>query len=109
MKNVSNDPVTVRKYRVHVDGKNGEPPTTLVQRDMTDTLRPGEAPLPITLNVGPPIVQPDGSYVLKFDLAYLYDLSAPGVYTVYAEVLDPSSHRWLRTQTAKFEMISTPQ
>ena len=38
------------------------------------------------------------SYVRKFELTYLYDLSAPGRYTAYAEVLDPSSHRWLRTK-----------
>ena len=95
MKNMSNRPVTVSSYRVHVEGKDGEPPTTLSQRQMTDTLRAGDAPMNVTLNVGPPVVQPDEPYVLKFELAYLYNLSAPGKYTVYAEVRDPSSNRWL--------------
>jgi hypothetical protein len=56
------------------------------------------------------IVWPAGgagdSFVRKFQLAYLYDLSAPGRYTAYAEVMDPSSHRWLRTKTVTFEMTA---
>ena len=60
--------------------------------------------------VGPEIVWPEGyagdSFVHKFELTYLYDLSAPGEYTAYAEVMDPSSHRWLRTKTVTFEMMA---
>jgi hypothetical protein len=37
-------------------------------------------------------------------LTYLYDLSTPGKYSAYAEVADPLSHVWLRTNTATFEM-----
>ncbi len=109
MKNLSDVPVIIERCWVHVDGKDGEPPTTLRQREMTDTLRPGEFPLPVTLNVGPPRIAPNGSYVLKFQLKYLYDLSAPAKYTVYAEVMDPSSHRWLRTKTVIFELLEKPR
>jgi hypothetical protein len=45
----------------------------------------------------------------KFQLAYLCDLSAPGEYTAYAEVMDPSSHRWLRTKAVTFEMTASAQ
>ena len=51
----------------------------------------------------------DRPSILKFELGYLYDLSAAGKYTVYAEVMDPSSHRWLRTQTVNFEMTTAAQ
>ncbi|WP_263368575.1 thiamine pyrophosphate-dependent enzyme [Edaphobacter bradus] len=76
----------------------------------TSRLRPGDVPLPHGPDLGPSIVWPAGgagdSYVRKFELAYLYDLSAPGRYTAYAEVMDPSSHRWLRTKTVTFEMTA---
>lgn len=114
--NISDQPVTIRDtmYRVYVYGKDGEAPTTLLQRQLTGRLRPGDVPLNITLNVDSSIVVwPAGGAAdwcdRKFQLAYLYDLSAPGRYTAYAEVMDPSSHRWLRTKTVTFEMTSPAQ
>jgi hypothetical protein len=110
--NISDQPVTIRDTmdRVYVYGKHGEAPTTLVQRNLTDRLRPGDVSLLHGPDVGPSIVWPAGgagdSFVRKFQLAYLYDLSAPGRYTAYAEVMDPSSHRWLRTKTVTFEMTA---
>ena len=63
--------------------------------------------------VGPEIVWPEGgagdSFVRKFELTYLYDLSAPGEYTAYAEVMASSSHRWLHTKTVTFEMTAPAQ
>ncbi|HEY2468051.1 MAG TPA: hypothetical protein VGI45_09435 [Terracidiphilus sp.] len=108
MKNMSHRPVTIHRYRVHVEGKDGEPPTTRIQREMSDTLRPGEMPLPVTVNAGPETVEPDASCVRKFQLRYLYNLSAPGKYTIYAEVMDPSSDRWVRTKPVTFEMVEKP-
>lgn len=94
-------------YRAHVDGENGEPPTTLVQRMMTGKLLPGDRPLREDESVVP-VISPGKSYTLKFELAYLYDLRAPGKYAVYLEVMDPVSQKWLRTDTASFEMqVST--
>jgi hypothetical protein len=110
--NISDQPVTIRDtmYRVYVYGKDGEASTTLVQRQLTGRLRPGDVPLNDTLNDTPMMVWPAGLVAdwcdRKFQLAYLYDLSAPGRYTAYAEVMDPSSHRWLRTKTVTFEMTA---
>jgi hypothetical protein len=110
--NISDQPVTMRDtmYQVYVYGKDGEAPTTLVQRNLTGRLRPGDVLLLHGPDLGPSTVWPAGgpgdSFVRKFQLAYLYDLSAPGRYTAYAEVMDPSSHRWLRTKTVTFEMTA---
>jgi len=113
--NMSDQPVTLWNdsvsYRVYVYGKDGEAATTLVQREFTGRLRPGDVPLPEGPNAEPrPLLWPDGwpgdSYVRKVDLAYLYDLSVPGKYTAYAEVMDPVSHRWLRSKTVTFEMTT---
>jgi hypothetical protein len=113
--NISDQPVTIRDtmYRVYVYGKDREAPTTLVQRQFTGRLRQGDVPLRSDDMVGPEIVWPEGgagdSFVRKFELTYLYDLSAPGGYTAYAEVMDPSSHRWLRTKAVTFEMTAPAQ
>ncbi len=113
--NISDHPVKIgdSMYRVYVYGKDREAPTTLVQRQFTGRLRQGDAPLRSDDMVGPEIVWPEGyagdSFVRKFELTYLYDLSAPGEYTAYAEVMDPSSHRWLRTKTVSFEMTAPAQ
>ncbi|MFY9644346.1 MAG: hypothetical protein WAK29_04160 [Terriglobales bacterium] len=101
-----------RMCRVRVEGEKGEPPTTKVQRQMTDRLRPGEAPLREDENFLPMIWPkdiPGDSYTQKWKLDYLYDLSAPGKYTVYAECMDPSTEKsstpkWLRTNTVQFTM-----
>ena len=111
--NITDQPVIIQNtMRVYVYGKDGEAPTTLPQRQLTGRLRPGDAPLNYTNNVdfSSIIVWPAGGagdwYDRKFQLAYLYDLSVPGEYTAYAEVMDPSSHRWLRTKTVTFEMTA---
>jgi hypothetical protein len=111
--NITDQPVIIQNtMRVYVYGKDGEAPTTLPQRQLTGRLRPGDAPLNTTLNVDTSsiMVWPAGGAGdwcdRKFQLAYLYDLSAPGRYTAHAEVMDPSSHRWLRTKKVTFEMTA---
>ena len=111
--NISDQPVILpdTSYRVYVYGKDGEAPMTLLQRQLSGRLRPGDTPLNDTLNASTSItVWPAGGagdwLDRKFQLAYLYDLNAPGAYTAYAEVLDPSSHRWLRSKTVTFEMTA---
>lgn len=91
-------------YRVHVVGKNGEPPTTLFQRQITQQLRPGETDIlrgGVTVDLPPSETKTD-----KFNLLYFYDLNVPGKYSVYLDVLDSSGKRkWLRTNTVQFVML----
>jgi hypothetical protein len=111
MKNMIDHAVRIHEYmyRAHVDGKDGEAPTTLVQRSITHRLLPGEAELRSDEMSGPYTIWPDESLVRKFQLSYLYDLRAPGKYTVYGEVMDPVSHQWLRTKPVAFEIVEKPQ
>lgn len=96
-------PIFGNTYRVYVTGEKGDPPTTLAQRRRTGKLKPGEA-AERTDEYVVWTVPPNESGIKKIQLAYLYDLSIPGKFTVYAEVADPFSHKWLRTNTVKFTM-----
>lgn len=114
--NITDQPLTMHAsmIRVYVYGKDGEAPTTLVERVLTGRLRPGDVDLrtdewPGSIETVWPAGGAGDSWDRRFDLAYLYDLSAPGKYTAYAEVTDPSSHRWLRTKTVAFEMTASAQ
>jgi hypothetical protein len=96
-------------FRVFVYAKTGEAPTTLLQRQLTQRLRDGEAPRNMTLNVSvSPILWPTGEgldwFDRRFSLFSLYELSSPGTYTAFAEVLDPKSQRWLRSKTVTFTL-----
>jgi hypothetical protein len=105
VKNLADHEVAIHDYavRLHVEGKHGEPPTTLIQRMSTGKLQPGDRPLRTDEYVVWTI--PPGELSShKYKLSYFYDLSASGKYTVYLEVMDPVSQKWLRTNTAKFEM-----
>ncbi len=108
VRNLSDHEISIHDdmYRVHVEREREEPPTTQVQRQITGRLRPGEAPLRTDENFLWTI-SPGKSDVRKFKLAYFYDLGVPGKYTVYAEVIDPSTQKlptqkWLRTNTVQF-------
>jgi hypothetical protein len=97
--------------RVHVEGETGEPPTTLYQRQVTHKLRPGEREL--RMGGFEPEIWPTFSSDRKYDLSQYYDLSKPGKYTVYIEVLDVSASEtkhgaglWVRSKTAQFEMLA---
>jgi len=96
-------PIFGNTYRVYVTGEKGDPPTTLAQRRRMGKLKPGE-----TEERGDEYVVwtvlPNELGIKKIQLANLYDLSIPGTFSVYAEVQDPSSHKWLRTNTVKFTM-----
>ncbi len=88
--------------RFFVQGEKGEPPTTFIERDDTDRLLPGEAPL-MCNDMGGPIVNPGGTQKLSAELKYFYDLTAPGKYSVYVEI--PSAEGWLRTDPVDFEIL----
>jgi hypothetical protein len=93
-------------------GEKGEPPTTLRHRQLTNRLKPSE---PSILGGGfEPTIEPGGSFTRKYDLSQLYDLSKPGRYTVYIEVLDvvPSNRgkeAWVRSPVATFEIQTPPR
>jgi hypothetical protein len=100
--------------RVHVEGDAGEPPTTLYQRQLTRTLRPGERELiggGFQRSIGPALSEdgPKFSADEKWDLSLLYDLSKPGKYIVYIEALDQTASKrdrvWVRSQTLQFEIL----
>jgi hypothetical protein len=101
-------------YRVHVEGKKGGPPETEFQRHLRGEFRPGEAPEPVEGPANCVIIPAGGSVFLTYDLAMFYDLSVPGIYGVYIDILDESKDKigsgvWLRTNTAQFEMqAATP-
>src|SRR5580704_4670597 len=97
------------RYRVHVAGKDVDPPETELQRHHHGDFRPGDGP---ALVEGPVVVTefaPGEAVTRKFDLTRFYDLSKPGEYNVYMDVYDPSgpadqSGLWLKTNTVQFEV-----
>jgi hypothetical protein len=109
--------ITFPEIRVHVVGERGEPPTTLLQRQLTHMLRPGERELrsgDFQRGIGPTLSEDGPKYSddEKYDLSLLYDLNKPGKYTVYIEALDPTASKrnevWVRSQALQFE-IQPPQ
>jgi hypothetical protein len=102
------------RERVHITRKDGEPPKTELHRHLLGDFRPGDGP---DLGTGPVVgrsIAPGSVDSQKYDLTGYYDLSAPGDYSVYLEIYDPSgpqdgSGRWLRTNTATFKIQASTQ
>lgn len=114
VKNLGNKEIGYPSDRVYVEGPNGEPPTTLRQRQLTDRLRPGEPTLRAD-DYGARPIAPGDSFTAKYDLSALYDFKEPGKYTVYIEVVDSLSEKpnaksdtdnRLRSPVATFEMTA---
>lgn len=107
VKNLGKEQISYPESRVHVDGERDEPPTTLRQRQLTHTRHPGE---PSILGGGfEPAIEPGGSFTRKYELSQLYDLSRPGRYTVYIDVLSESNSNsgggeWIRSPKVQFEI-----
>jgi hypothetical protein len=96
-------------YRVHVEGKNGGPPETELQRKRQGEVRPGKDSSSADSFAGCLNIAPGDFAYIVYDLDVFYDLSVPGAYTVYMDILDESKDKlgtgvWLRTNTAQFEM-----
>lgn len=73
------------QYRVHIEGPHGEVPTTLLQRQVTHTLKPGE---PSLMEGGfQNTIKPHSSFTMRYDLPKFYELS-PGNYTIFIELED---------------------
>jgi len=107
--------------RVYVQGPNGEPPTTLIERQMTNRLKRGDT-MPGDIGGYRPSIAPKewpgNSFTAKYDLSYFYDFKDPGKYTVYIEVFDRLSENpratsdtenWLRSPVATFELTAPIQ
>lgn len=107
VKNLTDEWVTIDDYatRPHVQGEKGElfmrPEASII----TEKLQPRMPRLRTVIYV-PWTIAPKETSTHKWQLAYFFDLSHPGQYTVYVDVMDPSSHKLLHTNSAKFEMQS---
>jgi hypothetical protein len=93
---------------VHVLGGKGEPPTTYLERAITQRWLPGEPDLSCNEMAGQDIPG-QGSSTLTFEMKYFYDLSAPGKYSVHLVVPVASDGKdrfvYLRTNTVQFEVL----
>lgn len=112
VENLGNDEIRYPWDRAYVEGPNGEPPTTLRQRQLTNRLRPGEPPIRMD-DYGGRNIFPGTSFTARYDLSALYDFKEPGKYTVYIEVVDSSAAKakartdndyWVRSPVATFEI-----
>jgi len=112
VRNLGNEEINYPWDRVYVEGPNGEPPTTLRQRQLTDRLRPGEPTLRMD-DYGASRIPPGDSFTMKYDLSALYDFKEPGKYTVYIQVVDSlaakaksriDNNYWVPSPVATFEI-----
>jgi hypothetical protein len=113
--NLSSQEIAYPRDRVHVEGPDGEPPTTHIQRAITNRLNPGEQGI-LPTGFRPRIAPgdwPGASFTMKYDLSAFYEFKQPGKYTVYIEVLDTLATRagtktetdcWVRSPVATFEL-----
>jgi hypothetical protein len=115
VQNLGNDEIRYPWDRVYVEGPNGEPPTTLFQRQLTNRLRPGEPPIRID-DYGGRLILPGDSFTAKYNLSAFYDFKEAGKYTVYIEVVDAlaakaktraDNNYWVRSPVATFELESS--
>lgn len=114
VKNLDRKEIAYTEGRVYVEGEKGEPRTTLIQRQLTHGLKPGEQEV---RKFGfEPLIAPGASITLKYDLSELYEFKEPGKYSVYIEVLDESALEtragaglWVRSPVARFEVLARTQ
>lgn len=105
VENLTDQEITISEPTPHVEGEKGELPMKAFPEIITDRFQPRIPRLKTVVYVAWTIPPKDSS-IHKYQLGYFFDLSHQGRYTVYMEVMDPSSHKWLRTNTTKFEMRS---
>lgn len=107
VENLTDGEITMADATPHVEGEKGELQMKALPQITTDRLQP-RIPRLRTVVYVPWTIPPRESSIRKYQLAYFFDLSHQGRYTVYMEVMDPSSHKRLRTNSAKFEMRPPP-
>ena len=102
IKNLTNEEISYPDDQVYVQGDNGEPPATPWQRQRRNRQLSGGYR---------PSIQPGDSFTMRYDLSAFYELSKPGKYAVYIEVM-AAIHAtawkgdWMRSPSAHFEIIS---
>lgn len=95
--------------QIYVQGDAGEPPMTLRHRQLTGHLNPGDPALMMG-GYSPPI-EPGETSVRYYNLLDHYDLSKPGKYTAYVEIIDIGERRItgkankVRSPLATFEIV----
>jgi hypothetical protein len=104
VENLTDREITISEAVPHVEGDEGELPRKPNTEIITDRAQP-RLRLRTVVYVAWTIAPKDSS-IHQYKLAHFFDLSRPGEYTVHMEVADPSSHKLLRTNSAKFEMQS---
>ncbi len=102
--NLSSQEVVYPYDRIYVEGPHGEPATTLVQRSITNRLKPGESQLPIS--GFEPSIAPGSPLTMKYDLSGYYEFKEPGKYTVHIDVFDALAHSFVRSPVATFEVLA---
>lgn len=110
MRNLTDQELTLNpgdNFDVHVyNNRMEEAATTRITRQSRHHLRPDDVPMRedrmFVFTIPPKGTLETGRSVLRD----LYDISAPGKYFVYAEVLDPVLHQWIRTKTLTFEVAA---
>ena len=106
LKNISQQEIPLqtdyRDYRIHISNGQTEAPKTAYHRQILGEGLPGEEPLMgggVTLSILPGAVG-----IRRYDIFKFFNLSVPGVYTVYMDVQDEISGQWLKTNTVQFEV-----
>lgn len=105
IKNETDREIEISDYMVklHVEGAKGELPRIPNSEVITRRIDSRVARLKPAVYV-PWTIGPGDSSLHRYDLAHFFNLKDPGQYTVYMETMDLSSRKWLRTNTASFEM-----
>jgi hypothetical protein len=103
VENLTDEEITIVGDRPHVEGKDGELPMKPASEIITDNFRPRAPKLKRVVYVPWTIPAKDTS-IHSYQLTHFFDLSHPGQYTVYMEVMDPRTQKIVRTNSAKFEI-----
>jgi hypothetical protein len=103
VENLTDQEITISQAVPHVEADKGELLMKPNAEIITDRLQPRVPRLRTVVYVAWTIPPKDSS-IHQYKLAHFFDLSHPGQYTVHMEVMDPSSQKLLRTNSAKFEM-----
>ena len=99
VKNLTREEIPYPQDQVYVQEESREPPATTWGRQRKN----GQLPTGYV-----PSIQPGDSFTMKYDLSAFYDLSKPGKYSVYVEML-PVFHGkgdWMRSPIAHFEITA---
>jgi hypothetical protein len=98
IKNLTTEQITIVDPFVYVEGPKGK----LFLRPQAQVITKGPRPrMPRlrTVVYVPQTIPPEETITLKYQLAWLFDFHDPGQYTIYMDVIDPSTRKSLRTNS----------